>query len=462
MVDDDANLGRFIIEVLTDAHLQAVLATGGAEAIRLLEQESFDLVITDLRMPGMSGIELIQWAHSYDPRVVLLAITAYGSIDTAVHAIRSGASDYLTKPFEPDTLLLAVDKCLHERAMQLEIERLRSEVDRRFGFEGLVAKSSVMRDIVNLAQRIADSPSTLLITGASGVGKEILARAIHQSSRRRNHPFVGINCAAIPDSLLESELFGHKRGSFTGAFSDKQGLLQQAQGGTLLLDEVGDLPLTLQVKLLRVLQEREVRAVGSTRSEAITFRLIAATHRDLKKGIDLGTFREDLYYRLSVIELAIPRLADRPDDVIPLAQHFLEGANRTLGKRIREFAGSSKRMLGSYAWPGNVRELENVVERAVNLCEGDVITPDDLPPALHRPREEDFLDRAADQQWTIAELETAYARRILARAGGNKKRAAAYLGIDRRTLRRWLGETDSDGIEEPSGADALPDEGNLK
>ncbi|HKQ71163.1 MAG TPA: sigma-54 dependent transcriptional regulator [Polyangiaceae bacterium] len=452
VVDDDANLGKFIIEILSDARYETDLVANGADAVKRLEAEAFDLVITDLRMPGMSGIELIQWAHAYDPRVVLLAVTAYGSIETAVRAVRSGASDYITKPFEPDTLLLAVEKCLHGRAMQLELARLRTEISRRYGFESLVAKSAVMQDIVGLAQRVADSPSTLLITGASGVGKEVLARAIHQSSKRRNRPFFAINCAAIPDNLLESELFGHKRGSFTGAVSDKPGLLQQAEGGTLLLDEIGDLPLALQVKILRVLQEREVRAVGSTRAEPIDVRLIAATHRDLKKGIELGTFREDLYYRLSVIELAIPGLADRPDDVLPLAQHFLDRANRTLGKHVREFAGAATRMLCAYAWPGNVRELENIVERAVNLCQGDVITPDDLPPALHRPREEDFLDRAAEQQWTIGQLETAYARRILARAGGNKKRTAAWLGIDRRTLRRWLGERES----EP-GDDSVPE-----
>jgi transcriptional regulator with PAS, ATPase and Fis domain len=289
----------------------------------------------------------------------------------------------------------------------------------------------------------------VLITGASGVGKEVLARAIHQSSRRRTKPFFAINCAAIPDNLLESELFGYKKGAFTGASSDKAGLLQQANDGTLLLDEIGDLPLPLQAKLLRVLQERTVFAVGSTNGEPIDVRLIAATHRDLKTCIAQRTFRDDLYYRLSVIEVAIPQLCDRSDDIMPLADHFLAGANQQLGRNVRGFSGAARKLLCAYAWPGNVRELENAVERAVNLCEHEAITPDDLPPALRRPREQDFLDRAIEKHWTLAELEMAYARRVLAQTAGNKKRASAMLGIDRRTLHRWLGEQDAEDDDAP-------------
>ena len=450
VVDDDLGLGRFIVEILCDARHKAIAVPSGAEALDKLQEEAWDVVITDLRMPGMSGLELIDRTKRYDPRVVVLAITAYGSIETAVHAIRAGAADYVTKPFEPDALLLAVDKCLHERQMQVELARLRSEVDKRFGFEAVVARSNVMQDILGLARRIADSPSTLLVTGASGVGKEVLARAIHQSSRRRARPFMGINCAAIPDSLLESELFGYKKGAFTGAVADKPGLIREADGGTLFLDEIGDLPLALQVKLLRVLQEREVRALGASRTEHVDMRLIAATHRDLRKAIAEGAFREDLFYRLSVIEIAIPRLCDRPDDIIPLAEHFLASANRALGRSIRGFSGASKQLLCNYAWPGNVRELENALERAVNLCDEDVITPDDLPLALRRPREEDFLDRALERQWSIADLEVAYARRVLGQTAGNKKKAASLLGIDRRTLHRWLGESEN---SEPGDAE---------
>jgi DNA-binding NtrC family response regulator len=455
VVDDDSSLGRFIVEILIDAHHDPTLVESGAEAMQRVEKESWDLVITDLRMPGMSGLELIAGLKNYDPRIAVLAITAYGSIETAVQAIRAGAADYITKPFEPDALLLAVDKCLHERRLQLEVARLRHEVDRRYGFDGVIARSVVMQEVLGLVRRVADSPSTVLITGPSGVGKEVLARAIHQSSRRRNRPFVAINCAAIPDNLLESELFGYRKGAFTGATGDKPGLIQQANDGTLLLDEVGDLPLPLQAKLLRVLQERRVFAVGATHGEPIDVRLVAATHRDLRTAIAERMFRDDLYYRLSVIEIAIPRLADRQDDIMALADHFLALANQRLGRNVTAFAGATKKLLTAYAWPGNVRELENAVERAVNLCEGGVITPDDLPPALHQPSEQDFLDRAIERQWTLAELEMAYARRVLAQTAGNKKRAAARLGIDRRTLHRWLGEHDPDEETPPASHGSL-------
>lgn len=444
VVDDDVNLSQFMFEILSDARNEALAVRSAADAIAHIEAENWDLVITDLRMPGMSGLELIAWIKRYDPRMAVLAITAYGSIETAVEAVRRGAWDYLAKPFESDALLLAVDKCLRERQMRIEIARLRTAVDQRFGFEGIVARSPVMQEIVGLARRVADSPSTVLITGPSGTGKEVLAQAIHHASRRRARPFVAVNCAAIPDSLLESELFGHKKGAFTGALADKPGLFQEAHGGTLFLDEVGDLPMPLQVKLLRVLQEREVRPVGATRAEPIDVRLIAATHRDLRKAIAERTFREDLYYRLCVIEVSIPRLADRPEDIMPLADYFLAQANARLGRNIQGFSGAARRMLLSYGWPGNVRELENAIERAVNLCDGEVLTPEDLPSALHRPREEDFLDRAVEQGMTVSELEIAYARRVLAQTGGNKKRAARILGIDRRTLHRWLGEREED------------------
>jgi DNA-binding NtrC family response regulator len=444
IVDDDDGLARFVAEVLTDAGHEVETAADTASGRAAIEREGFDLLITDLRMPGGSGLDLIPWARAYDPRIAVIAITAFGSLETAVQAVRLGASDYIPKPFEADALLLAVDKALREHSLRAEVARLRDAVDARFGFDAVVARSQVMRDVVAFARRVADSPSTVLITGPSGAGKEVIARAIHQSSRRRVGPFVAVNCAAIPDSLLESELFGHKRGAFTGAVADRRGLFQEANGGTLLLDEVGDLPMALQVKLLRALQEGEVRPVGATRPEPFDARVIAATHVDLKTAIAERRFREDLYYRLCVIELVIPRLADRADDVLPLAEHFLAEANRRIGRSVRGISGAAARLLCQYAWPGNVRELQNAIERGVNLCIGECISPDDLPPSLHRPREEDFLDRALDRAMTISELDRAYARRMIARCGGNKKRAAALLGVDRRTLHRWFGERDDE------------------
>ncbi len=447
VVDDDRGLAQFVVEVLTDARHEAVAVHDAASARREIEGGAFDVVVTDLRMPGGSGLDLLAWVKGYDPRIAVLAVTAYGSLETAIRAIRLGAADYIPKPFEPDALLLAVDKSIREHAMRSELARLRGEVERRFGFDAVVARSQVMRDLVAFARRVADSPSTVLITGASGVGKEVMARAIHQASRRRARPFVAVNCAAIPDALLESELFGHKKGAFTGAVADKRGLFHEAHEGTLFLDEIGDLPQALQAKLLRVLQEREVRPVGATRAEAIDVRLIAATHQDLKAAIAARRFREDLYYRLCVLEMAIPALRDRVDDVMPLAEHFLEVSNARVGRSVSGFSGAAAKVLCQYGWPGNVRELQNAVERAVNVCAGDLISPDDLPPALQRPAEEDFLDRALDRSMTLEELELAYARRVLARCGGNKKRAAGVLGIDRRTLHRWFGPADEGDAE---------------
>ncbi|MBL8683098.1 MAG: sigma-54-dependent Fis family transcriptional regulator [Myxococcales bacterium] len=444
VVDDDDALARFVAEILVDQGYSVSTAPSAERARESIEAEDFDVVVTDLRMPGGSGLELIGWIKNYDPRLAVLAITAYGSIETAVQAVRMGASDYIPKPFEPDVLLLAVSKALREHSLRAELSALRTEVQARRGFGAIVAKSSVMREVLSLAERVADSPSTVLITGPSGAGKEVLARAVHQHSRRRARPFIAINCAAIPDTLLESELFGHKKGAFTGATSDRPGLFKQAHGGTLFLDEIGDLPQALQAKLLRVLQDREVRPVGSERSDPVDVRVLAATHRDLRDSITKREFREDLFYRLAVIELHVPPLADRVEDVVLLAEHFLHEHAARIGRPVHGFSGAALKLLEAYSWPGNVRELQNVVERAINLAQGELIAVDDLPLNLRKPREEGVLDRAIEREMTIAELEITYARRMLARNGNNKKKTARMLGIDRRTLQRWLGEREDE------------------
>jgi DNA-binding NtrC family response regulator len=448
VVDDDEGLGGFITEILQDAKHAVECATNAKDAMQRLESDPFDLLVTDLRMPKVSGIELIQWTKRYDPRISVLAVTAYGSIETAVQAVRAGAGDYITKPFEPDAFLLAVDKCLRERELRLEIARLKQEGESRYGFEQVVAKSAVMQERIALARRIADSPSTVLITGPSGAGKEVFARAIHRASQRRDKPFVAVNCAAIPESLLESELFGHRRGAFTGAVTDKVGLFHEADGGTLFLDEVGELPVSLQAKLLRVLQEREVRPVGATRVDSIDVRLIAATNRDLKQAIETRAFREDLFYRLCVLELSLPPLVDRIEDIVPLAEHFVREANVRLGRSVKGLSGAAQKVLCAYGWPGNIRELQNAIERAVVLATGDLVTPDDLPTVVQRTPDEDFLSRAVERQWTAHDLMLAFAKRVLVETGGNKKKAARILGIDRRTLHRWLGGAESDEDEE--------------
>lgn len=448
VVDDDASLASFVAEVLTDHGYVVSTVPSVASARLAIEADDWDVVVTDLRMPGESGLELIRWVKTYDPKIAVLAITAYGSIETAVQAVRLGAADYIPKPFEPDVLLLSVAKALREHSLRSEINALRSEVQSRFAFGSIIAKSSAMREVLTIAEQVADSPSTVLISGPSGAGKEVIAHAIHQHSRRRARPFIAVNCAAIPESLLESELFGHKKGAFTGASADRPGLFRQASGGTLFLDEIGDLPLTLQAKLLRVLQDREVRSVGAEKSEPIDVRVLAATHRDLRDAMAKREFREDLFYRLAVIELHVPALAERVDDVVPLAEHFLSVHARRVGRAIEGFSGAALKMLESYAWPGNVRELQNVVERAVNLAQKSLILPDDLPSSVRKPKLETFIDQALDSALTIGELEITYARRMLARNGGNKKKTARMLGIDRRTLQRWLGEREGDDDNE--------------
>jgi DNA-binding NtrC family response regulator len=448
VVDDEDALARFVAEVLTDHGHVVSTVPSVAAARRAIEADDWDVVITDLRMPGESGLELIRWVTAYDPRISVLAITAFGSIETAVQAVRLGAADYIPKPFEPAALLLSVSKALREHSLRSEVNALRSEVQSRFGFGAIIAKSAAMREVLSIAERVADGPSTILISGPSGAGKEVIAHAVHQQSRRRARPFIAVNCAAIPATLLESELFGHKKGAFTGATTDRPGLFRQATGGTLFLDEIGDLPLALQAKLLRVLQEREVRSVGAEKSDPIDVRVLAATHRDLREAAAKREFREDLFYRIAVIELYVPALADRAEDIVPLAEHFLAEQARRIGRDLQGFSGAALKMIVSYGWPGNVRELQNVVERAVNLTQGPVIVPDDLPAALRKPKLETFIDQALDSVMTISELEIAYTRRMLARNGGNKKKTARLLGIDRRTLQRWLGERDDEHEDE--------------
>ena len=441
VVDDDQGLARFIVEVLADAGHHAEAVSSAEAARRRLEAGPFDVVVTDLRMPGESGLDLIAWLRRFDPRIAVLAITAFGSLETAVQAMRLGAADYIPKPFEPSALLLAIDKSLRAHAMRSEIERLRTEADTRYGFDALVARSEVMRDLLGLARRAADSRNHVLIQGPAGAGKEVMARAIHQASRRRARPFVVVNVGAIPDAVLDREVFGYRSPSVPGGFIDHPGLLREADGGTVLLDEVTDLPLALQAKVLRLIQLRDVwSADRDTRAVPVDMRVIAATQRDPREAVAQGALREDLYYRLNVLEMVIPRLADRADDVLPLAEHFLELFNARSGRRCAGFSAAAARLLTGYAWPGNVRELQNAVERAVVVGVGPEITPDDLPPALRRPPEHDFLDEAAARAMTVSELEVAFARRVLLKNGGNKKKTARLLGIDRRTLYRWLGE----------------------
>jgi DNA-binding NtrC family response regulator len=457
VVEDDAAMRDLLVEELSEAGFRVEAAPGGRAGVERVRQGGIDVVVSDLRMPDLDGFDLlrdIKAAGSDSPHVVV--ITAFGSIDTAIKAVKLGAYDYITKPFEIEALGLAIEKALSERGLRKEIARLRREVARPYTLENVIGRSPAMQEVFGLITRLSGSTASVLITGESGTGKELIARAIHFGSPRSKKPFVAVNLAAIPDTLIESELFGYKRGAFTDARTDRGGLFVEADQGTIFLDEIGELTPPLQAKLLRVLQEREVRPLGATKSEKIDVRVVAATNRDLEARMREGLFREDLYYRLNVIHVALPPLRARPEDVLPLAEFFLARRAASSGRKVAGFAQGAIKALLAYHWPGNVRELENVVERAVALCEGEQIGIDDLPSQVRERRSSDFLAGALARGLTLADLEREYIERVLAAEGGNKTRAAQRLGLDRKTLYRKLEEYAKSGPAAPGTASPQP------
>jgi DNA-binding NtrC family response regulator len=441
VVDDDADMRELAQDVLKDRGHQVTTAGSGEEAFKRLAEEDYAVVLTDLRMKGMQGLELLaQIKRDYlDINVILM--TAFGSVETAVEAMKHGASDYLTKPVKKDELVRVVERVLRETALRREVNRLRKEVHKEYSFHQILGKSKAIQAVFELIRRVADSPTNVLITGESGTGKELVAKAIHYNSSRKDAPFVPVNCAAIPEQLLESELFGHMRGAFTDAKTDKRGLFEEAQKGTLFLDEISELPLMLQAKILRAIQEREIRRVGATKPVSVDVRIIAATNLNLSEEVKNKRFREDLYYRLNVIELKLPPLRERLEDIPLLVAAFLKKCSEAGGKAVKGVSESALAMLMDYAWPGNVRELENVIERAVTLTRGEKISPDDLPPAVQGARgDRRVLDEAAEKSLPLHEVEKEYIKKILDKTGGNKYQAAHALGIDRKTLYRKLAE----------------------
>ncbi len=438
VVDDDFAMGEYLREELVHEGFSVELAQGGRAGLERVKQGGIDLVVSDVKMPDLDGLDLLREIREVSPAPYVITITAFGSIDTAIRAVKLGAYDYITKPFEIEQLVLVIRKALGERALRSEVERLRAEVSSTYSFGNIIGRSESMREVFDLVRRMAGSAANVLVTGESGTGKELIAKAIHFGGPRREKPFLAVNCAAIPETLLESDLFGYRRGAFTDARTDRSGLFVEADGGTLFLDEIAELPLTLQPKLLRVLQEREVRPLGASKSEKVDVRVVVATNRNLEAGLRAGTFREDLYYRLNVLQIHLPPLRERTDDILPLADHFLGRSAQRAGKPTVSFRETAKKLLLGYAWPGNVRELENVVERAVALVQGELIGPEDLPPALRERRNPDQLSTALAQGLTLDELERQYIRRVLDAEGGNKTRAAQRLGLDRKTLYRKL------------------------
>lgn len=434
-----------IQDVLQDHGYAVSVAAGGSEALKKLSEDEFSVVLTDLRMKEMQGIELLAEIKRIYPDINVILITAFGSVETAIEAMKQGAYDYLVKPIKNEDLVRVTERAAREAALRREVNRLRREVLKEYSFHQILGKSKAMREVFDLIRRVADSPTNVLITGESGTGKELVAKAIHYNSDRREAPFVPVNCAAIPETLLESELFGHVKGAFTDAKTDKRGLFEEAQKGTLFLDEISELPLTLQAKLLRAIQEREIRRVGATRPVSVDVRIIAATNLNLAEEVKAKRFREDLFYRLNVIEIRLPPLRERREDIPLLVEAFLRKCAEVSHKEIRGMTESALALLMDYSWPGNVRELENVIERATTLARGEKIVPDDLPPAIQGARgERRVLDEAAERVLPLADVEKEYILRILEKTGGNKYQAAQVLGIDRKTLYRKLGEIEGE------------------
>jgi two-component system response regulator AtoC len=440
IVDDDRSMCELLDAGLTRRQFGTAWRTSGDEAIALLGDEDFDVVVTDLNMQGLNGIELCERIVANRPDVPVVVITAFGSLDTAVAAIRAGAYDFITKPFEIEAMELTLDRAVQQRTLREEVRRLRSLVARGQRFDDVLGASAPMRAVYDLVERVADSDVTVLITGETGTGKEIVARALHRRSRRHAGPFVAINCAAMPETLLESELFGHAKGAFTDARTERSGLLVQASGGTFLLDAIGDMPLGLQPKLLRALQERTVRPLGGDREIPFDVRLVVATNRDLESLVDEGHFREDLFFRINVVHVDLPPLRARGNDVLLITQHFIEECAVRAKKRITGLTSAAAEQLLAYSWPGNVRELQNCIERAVALTRFEQIVVEDLPERIRNYRTSHVLVAADDPTELVPmeEVERRYVLRVLESVGGNKTLAARLLGFDRKTLYRKL------------------------
>jgi two-component system response regulator AtoC len=437
VVDDEENL-RLVLRTLLRRHgYEVETAESGEEALGMVDSFGPDVVLTDVRMPKMGGLDLLTTLKAKGNEATVIVMSAYGNMDLALEAMKAGAYDYVQKPFKPDEVVLALRKAEERELLRRENRQLRDEIRKEHRFEDILAKSQKMQDIFRTISKIAEYKTTVLVAGESGVGKELVARAIHHRSSRRGGPFVAVNCGAIPENLLESELFGHKKGAFTDAVHDRRGLFEEADGGSLFLDEIGELPLALQVKLLRVLEDEKIRRVGDTRDLKVDVRIITATHRDLTAETKAGRFREDLFYRLNVLPILVPPLRDRREDIPLLIDHFVARNNSRLGTSIRGLDTESRRLLFEYAWPGNVRELENTIERAMVLAEGDQIVAQDLPDRLREARDPVQMQLASGElsvKKTMRIIEEILIRRALQKTKGNRTRAAEVLEISHRAL----------------------------
>lgn len=457
VVEDEGKLRRVVSLHLESAGFEVDQAADAEQA--LPRAAAAHIILTDLKLPGMDGLAFMKEVHTRNPSAAFIVMTAYGSVEAAVDAMKEGASDFLQKPFSLDHLTALINKVLNVQSLRAENQRLKEALDDRYQFDNIVGRSAGMREIFQTVMRVAPTRTTVLLAGESGVGKDMIARAIHQHSPRKNGPFVKINCTALPENLMESELFGYEKGAFTGANASKPGKFEQADKGTVFLDEIGDVPTNIQVKLLRVLQEREFERLGSNVTRSVDVRVIAATNVDLRAALEQGRFREDLYYRLNVVPISVPPLRERKEDIPFLAMHFVKKLAKDLGSSVEQISPAAMDRLVAYSWPGNVRELENTIERSMVLAGGNVLEHDDIrienirQPAAAITQQQALLPEGV----TLEQWEQSMIREAMRRANGNKSQAARLLGLTRNALRYRLSqmgmETDKDG-EEGAAAEA--------
>ncbi|NQV29293.1 MAG: sigma-54-dependent Fis family transcriptional regulator [Candidatus Marinimicrobia bacterium] len=445
IVDDEQEIRDSLSEVLTDEGFLTYTAENGAAALEMLNEAYFDIIISDIKMPELDGVTLLQRVKEKAPDTFVILITSYGSTETAIHAMRHGAIDYILKPIDFDELILRIKNIDLHKELLREVRFLRQEIAAKYNYEHIIGESVAMKRMYRLIDKVAPSTSTVLVSGRSGTGKELVARAIHARSERAHRPFVAINCGAIPETLFESELFGYKKGAFTGASKDKDGVFKAASGGTLFLDEVGEIPLQVQVKLLRVIEMREIKPLGSNTIIPINVRIIAATNRDLAKEVEDGRFREDLYYRLNIIEIYLPALSERKDDIPLLVKHFVNKYNGELKRRIIGVDNDAMKNLVNYNWKGEVRELENIIERAVLLSDGDMISSQDLPKRAQEPSSSTFPDNLKEASRSF---EKTHIVQILERHDNDKAKAAETLGIGLSSLYRKIDDLGIDNENE--------------
>ena len=453
LVEDEPKMREVLSAALEGFGYKAIPASNGEAALALLDREDVDLVLTDLRMPVLGGLDLLAAVKRRTPALPVVLMTAYGSVKDAVQSIKDGAFDFVVKPFEIDELAAVLGNALRLRDALRDNQRLRDELEGRYSFANLIGSSPAFREVIGAIGEVCESKATVLITGESGTGKEMVARAIHFNSARKSAPFVAINCAAIPEGLLESELFGHVKGAFTGAVGNRIGRFLQAHGGTLFLDEVGDMPVTTQAKILRVLQERAFEPVGSTQTREVDVRLIAATNKDLQEAVRDRSFREDLFYRLNVFPIALPPLRDRVEDLPALVEHFIDQIGANIGKRISGFSPPAIKAMGEYDWPGNIRELQNCIERSIIVAKTPVVDVADLPSYLFRQREERVeaarIPSSLDDE--LERIERRFILMALQKTQGVQVKAAELLGITERSLWHRVKKLGIQILKQPAG-----------